>query len=44
MKESGRKIRIALLGLGTVGGGVYKLMQRRRKSFPCGSIRRSWRL
>ena len=34
MKESGRKIRIALLGLGTVGGGVYKLMQRRREELP----------
>lgn len=27
-----KKIKVALLGLGTVGGGVYKLIQRRSES------------
>ena len=25
-----RKIKVALLGLGTVGGGVYKLIERQK--------------
>ena len=33
-KKSGMRIRAALLGLGTVGGGVYKLMQRRKEELP----------
>lgn len=30
----GKTINIALLGAGTVGGGVYKLMERQAESFP----------
>ena len=29
-----KSIRIALLGLGTVGGGVYKLLRRRAEEMP----------
>lgn len=27
-----KKIKVALLGLGTVGGGVYQMIQRRSES------------
>ncbi len=29
-----KKIRIGLLGLGTVGGGVYKLVEKQKEEFP----------
>ncbi len=29
-----KKVRIALLGLGTVGGGVYKLLEKRKEEMP----------
>ena len=29
-----KKVRIALLGLGTVGGGVYKLLEMRKDEMP----------
>ena len=29
-----KKIRAALLGAGTVGGGVYKLLQMRKEEMP----------
>ena len=29
-----KKIKAALLGMGTVGGGVYKLLQRRKEEMP----------
>lgn len=32
--ENKRTIKIALLGLGTVGGGVYKLLNRQKEEFP----------
>jgi homoserine dehydrogenase len=32
--EEKKTIKAALLGLGTVGGGVYKLMERQKKEFP----------
>ena len=42
-----KKIKVALLGLGTVGGGVYKLIQRRSESMihtvaPSWKWKRSW--
>lgn len=32
--ENMRTIRVALLGLGTVGGGVYKVIQKQQKELP----------
>ena len=29
-----KKVKVAILGLGTVGGGVYKLLERRRDEMP----------
>ena len=36
-----KKIKVALLGLGTVGGGVYKLIQRRSEKYDTHSWRRA---
>ena len=35
-----KKIKAALLGLGTVGGGVYKLVQRQKEEMVKKSILR----